>query len=248
MTDFDALTVLGIGAAYFLGSIIKGITGFGALLIAIPLMSLVADAPGAIALTTVPVLFSNIWQLVESREGTWAIRRFRVLSVFLVAATFAGSQFLVRFDPSLSAGVIGVVVVLFCLSKVFPLRLSFQTDRDHLVAPTVGVVAGVIGGTSNLSGTILIMYLVSLRLEKNRFIGAIALLYLFSSIPIYLTLSWFDHYSDQQLWISAGLLIPAFAGLAVGRRVRDFVSQAMFERVVTGLLFCLGIVLLARAF
>jgi len=72
-------------------------------------------------------------------------------------------------------------------------------------------------------------------------------MYLCSSTPIYLTLSWVGKYTFNELIVSGALMIPALAGLWFGGRIRDRVSQTMFQRSVTTLLFVIGLMLVGRA-
>lgn len=115
------------------------------------------------------------------------------------------------------------------------------------MGPVVGGLAGLFGGATILTGSVLIVYLIAQKLKKDEFVGAIALMYLCSSTPIYLTLSWVGKYTFNELIVSGALMIPALAGLWFGRRIRDRVSQTMFQRSVTTLLFVIGLMLVGRA-
>lgn len=240
-------TLAFIACAYLLGSVVKGVAGFGALLISVPIMSIVLEPAIAVALTSGSVLVSNIWQLRDSGHAAWAFNRFRVLLLVLLPATLIGSQFLAKVDPRLSGGVIGVMVVLYCVSRLLPLDLSISAHRRRFTDPLTGALAGLIGGATIMSGSILITYLVALNLKKNEFVGAIALMYLVNAIPIYLTLSWFGRYTLDELIVSAALIAPALLGLWLGRRMRNRVSQVLFERIVTLMLVAIGLLLLYRA-
>jgi uncharacterized membrane protein YfcA len=243
----DPLMLALIAGSYMLGSVVKGVTGFGALLIAVPIMSMVVEPAIAVALTSGSVVVSNIWQLIESRHAVWAVKRFWNLLLFLLPATLVGSQFLAQVDPRLSGAVIGVMVLLFCIIQMFPFQLTIAEHRERVFNPVVGGAAGLVGGATILTGSVLIMYLVALRLKKDQFIGTIALMYLCNSIPVYMTLSYFGHYTTDELIVSAGLIGPALIGLSLGRIVRKRVSQALFQRIVVALLFVIGVSLLLKA-
>jgi len=244
----DPITLGLIALAYFIGNIVKGVSGFGAILVAVPLMSVVVEPATAIALTGVSVVTSNVWQLWDSRNAGFALREFWTLLAALLPATVLGAQFLAVVDPRLSGAVIGSMVVLFCLSLIFPVHPRVSPEQRRYLDPLIGGAAGLVGGASILSGTVLIVYLMAVDLKKEQFVGAIALMYLVSAIPIYVTLSFFDRYDTVTLLISAGLIMPAILGLMLGRRVRDRVSQTGFRRIVTLLLFVIGCLLVHRAF
>ena len=64
MSISDPLFLAIVIGAYFLGSMVKGVTGFGAMLIAVPIMSLAVPPAVAISLTSGPVVASNLWQFI----------------------------------------------------------------------------------------------------------------------------------------------------------------------------------------
>lgn len=244
----DPLVLAYIALAYLAGSTVKGVTGFGALLISVPLMSLAMDPAVAVALTGGPVLVSNIWQAVDSRHFMWAVRRFWPLLVTLVPAAFIGSQFLALTDSRFTSAAIGIMVLLFCLTWILPVKLEVAPRSERFGAPIAGIVSGLVGGATILSGSVVIMYLVALKLTKDQFVGTIALIYLGTSIPIYLTLAWFGRIGATDMAVSAGLVGPAILGMVLGRMIRDRVSQRHFQAMVMALLAAVGVLLVARAF
>jgi hypothetical protein len=244
----DPLVLAYIAAAYLLGSTVKGVTGFGALLVAVPLMSLAMDPAVAVELTGGPVLVSNIWQVIDSRHLTWAARRFWPLLVTLVPSAFIGSQFLALTDSRFTSAAIGIMVLLFCLTWVLPVKIEIPPDKERLGAPLAGAISGLVGGATILSGSVVIMYLVALKLTKDQFVGTIALIYLGTSIPIYLTLTWFGRIGTADMAVSAGLIVPAILGMVLGRMIRNRVSQKLFQNLVMVLLTAVGVLLVTRAF
>jgi len=61
--------------AFYFGGMIKGATGAGAPIIAIPIISLLYDVPTAVAAFTVPNFLSNVWQ-------SWKFRSHQVTGSF----------------------------------------------------------------------------------------------------------------------------------------------------------------------
>lgn len=248
MSGFSPEILLFIIGAYLVGSLVKGVTGFGAMLIAIPLMSMVIHPATAIALTSGPVLFSNGWQLYDSGEARSALRQFWPMLITIVPASIIGSRFTVAVDPGSTAGIIGTIVILFCLSRLFPIKLNLSLADHKFSGPVIGVLAGLINGATLLAGSVLIAYLVSLNLHKNNFVASIALIYLVATLPVYINLTYFGLYSGDGMIVSISLIFVAIVGLRMGRMIRDRVSQERFQKIVTVLLMCVGMGLLSRAF
>ena len=118
----DPLTLGLIVLSYIIGNMVKGVTGFGAILVAVPLMSMLVEPAIAVALTAVSVVASNIWQLWDSGNARFAVKEFWKVLVFLFPASIVGARFLAVVDPNIMSGVIGAMVVLFCVTQMFPAR------------------------------------------------------------------------------------------------------------------------------
>ena len=67
--------------AFYFGGVLKGATGAGAPIIAIPIISLLYDVPTAVAAFTIPNFLSNVWQ-------SWKFRSHQITGMF--AWAFAG--------------------------------------------------------------------------------------------------------------------------------------------------------------
>jgi hypothetical protein len=109
-------------------------------------------------------------------------------------------------------------------------------------------VGGVLGGMSSLFGPLLILYLVALRLPKDVFVAAVALLFLTGSLPLFLGLVAHGILSPQQIVLSSLSSLPVIAGLVIGRRLRRHVPQALFEKALFVVLIVIGLNLARRAF
>ena len=65
LINLDFATILILFFAFALGGIVKGATGAGSPIIAIPVLTIFFDAKLAVAVMAVPNLFSNIYQIKQ---------------------------------------------------------------------------------------------------------------------------------------------------------------------------------------
>lgn len=65
---------------------------------------------------------------------------------------------------------------------------------ENLACIVVGVLAGLMGGLSTLTGPFIITLLMALRLSREQFIGSISIVYLFGSIPMYGAMLWYERF------------------------------------------------------
>ena len=236
-----------IAAALALAGIVKGLLGAGLPLVAVPLMSLAIPSTKAIALMAVPVLVSNLWQAAEGGIGRRALRRFAPLLVPLVLATLLT----VRVTVGLPADTLKTLVAVALLSSValmaFHPKLEIAPSAERRWSVGVGLISGVLGGVSSLMGPLVITYLVALGLSREQFVGSISVIYLAAALPLYGGMIFFGVLGLPEFVLSVLALAPMFAGMAIGRRLRQRTSEAAFRRILLGFLTLLAVLLLLKS-
>lgn len=245
--DLGGVT-LALGLLTFLAAgAVKGTLGIGLPLVAVPLLATVLDLPTAVALIVVPVLTSNIIQALQGKRKIETLRRFFPLLLTLVPGAIIAAQFLSSVDLRTGSLVLGIIVVLFSLSQLVPVRFEINKRQERYLNPAVGLVAGFLGGLSNLFGPPLIMYLVALKLEKDAFVTTIGLLFVVASATLYTTLAAVGVLTFDNAVGSLVAAIPVMAGVFIGTRLRSRIPQKTFERVLMVVLILVGLNLIRRA-
>lgn len=244
--DLGGLT-LALGLMTFLAAgTVKGTLGIGLPLVAVPLLATVLDLPTAVALMVVPVLASNIVQALQGKQKIATFRRFFPLLLTLIPGTIIAAQFLSSVNLRTGSLVLGVIVVLFSLSQLVRFDFEINKTQERYLNPIVGLVAGFLGGLSNLFGPPLIMYLVTLKLEKDDFVTTIGLLFVIAATTFYATLATVGILSVENAAGSLVAAIPVMAGVFIGSRLRDRIHQKTFERVLMVVLIVVGLNLIRR--
>lgn len=246
-SSIDWLVVVVVVGAFLAAGTVKGILGVGLPMIAVPLIASATSPAQAIALASVPVVVSNAWQALHGGH-TWAcLRRFWPMLAAVVVGTFIGVQILATVDARIVSGALGLVLVVFTALQFLPRTLVLGPRGERWLGPPLGLIGGVLGGLSSLFGPLLILYLVALRLPKDVFVAAVALLFFTGSLPLFLGLVAHGILSPHQILLSALSALPVIAGLVIGRLLRRRVSQATFEKVLFAVLIVIGLNLIRRA-
>ncbi|MDX9859770.1 MAG: sulfite exporter TauE/SafE family protein [Rhodospirillales bacterium] len=253
MTTFDFSSVdwlvVGIVVGAFLAAgTVKGVLGIGLPMIAVPLIASVTSPAHAIALASVPIVVSNAWQAFHGGHTKDCIRRFWPMLAGVIVGTMIGVQILATFDQKFVAGILGFVLVAFTGLQAMPRSFTLDTRGERWLGMPLGLVGGVLGGMSSLFGPLLIVYLMALRLPKDVFVAAVALLFFTGSLPLFLGLVAHGILSPEQIALSSLSSLPVIAGLVIGRRLRHRVPQALFERGLSVILVVIGLNLIRRAF
>jgi uncharacterized membrane protein YfcA len=238
-----ALSALGL----FLGGLVKGVVGIGLPLVAVPLIALVFPVPTAVAALALPILGSNFWQLCQGAGPLPALKRFWLPILPLVGGILLGAQLLVSLDEQRLNVVLGSLLLAFVLLQFLPLKLKVPKRREKAVDLLVGATAGLTGGLSSFYGPPLVMYLLLLKLPKEVFIPSIGTLYFIGGGTLYLALAAYDFLPWQILLASLAGLLPVYAGMDLGRRLRARLNEKIFFRAVLAVLAMIGGALIFRA-
>ena len=248
MEGLGLTTLSLVFAVLLLAGAVKGVTGIGLPLVAVSGVASVVEVPAAVALITIPIVASNLWQGLRDGMPWGAIRRFWPVmaplalglwwSTGMVAASAARTLYLV----------LGVTVVVFSTVYVLSPHVRIPRRAEGWSGGLVGAVAGVTGGFSTVFGPPISMYLLALGLEKEEFIQAVGLLYFAGSVPLALFYWVHGVLGPDNVGWSGLACLPVFLGLAAGQWLRGRVGQATFHKVVLGVLFLVGLNLLRRAF
>jgi uncharacterized protein len=121
----DLAEVLLVVAAMFLGAFVKGVSGVGLPLIAIPVMATFLGVEHAVVVMTIPGILTNIWLLWRHRQHLRLLRSLAGLLILGCIGAVVGTYGLKALDPRLLAlalvGVISTYVALFLRNEAMPL-------------------------------------------------------------------------------------------------------------------------------
>jgi len=248
-TGSDLADAALVSAIFVLGGLVKGIAGFGLPTISLGLLALTRPLPEAIPLILLPTLATNIWQALGS-GALWPI--LQRLWGFLTAAalgTFLAAGQLSRADAALLAGLLGALMAASAALALLGPRWPVPPPRaERWLSPLMGGASGAIAG---LTGSFMMPaapWLAALRLSPDTFVQAFALGAVVATMVLGLTMAGHGLLPPGLGLASAAVLVPAFLGMAIGRRLRGAMSEQAFRRVVQAFLLVLGLYLTVRNF
>lgn len=232
--------------AFIAGGTVKGVIGMGMPLVVVPAIASFTEPVVGVALVSVPVVSANLWQFYRSGHIAAPARRFIGLIIPMMVVMWLASRVFIAIDAGVAATIMGAIVIVFTISRRFPIHAQPGPEAERWLGPAVGTVTGLVGGITGLISPPMTMYLVSLRLPREEFIGAIALLLLCGSAPLYANLAIHDILTVEVLVASCIGTLPAWLGVAIGAQLRRRISQGVFEHVLLAALFLIGLNLLRR--
>lgn len=247
MTDLDATAAVAILTALALGGLIKGATGAGAPVVAVPVMAAFFDVRLAVIVMVTPNLITNLWQLRQYRRAHLPNRFAWFFAVAGGAGAASGTLLLAWLPTRALSLLIAAAVLLYIGLRIARpgLRLAFATAR-RIVLP-IGAAAGVLQGAAGISAPISVSFLNALRLERPAFIATISAFFVAMSVVQIPALFAFGLLTAERLSLSAMALVPLLVFMPVGAWLARRMSARTFDRIMLGLLTLLALRLAATA-
>lgn len=233
--------ILLILPVFLVAGLVKGVAGFGLPTVSIALLALFRPLPEAIALMLVPSLATNVWQAVAGGTLRMVAPRIGVFLGCSALAAFLAAGQLARADAALLSGVLGLCLVASSSLALAAPSLPAPAPRaERWLAPPMGLASGALAG---FTGSFLVPaapWLQAIRLPRDQFVQGFGLGVVLVNGAIAAGLAGSGLLPAELGLASLIGLVPAFAGMEAGRRLRRRLNEAAFRRVVQVALGLLG--------
>lgn len=246
----DSLSWSGLAisaAGLFLGGISKGALGIGLPLLAVPIMAFFMSVPEALAILTVPIFVTNVWQSFQGGNLRAVTQRFWPLAIMLAVGIGIGAQALTLLNEKIFYLIMGLVILLQPALRLTKPGLRISPRTQKYVGPPLALVSGVIGGMTGFFGPLMMVYLATLGLQKDQFTATVSMLFVLASLSLGLFLAHLGLMGSADLTLSAFALLPAIIGIYLGQKIRSRISHKQFEKSLTVAFLFIGIGLLSKA-
>lgn len=211
---------------------VKGVIGLGLPLTSVSILGSIVDLRTAIAFIAIPVVATNLYQAFEGGRVLEMLRKYWLINLCSVAGTFIGAQILFIVDPRILTTLLGVVVMIYVTINVTRFRVRISDQAAPWAAPPLGILSGLLTGTTGSVGIPIAIYLQARDVDKESFLRAIALTFLISASMLVVALVQKGAINQVNAMISAVSLVPAFAGMMIGQNLREYLSEDRFRLFV----------------
>lgn len=242
----DPAELAALAAAAFAGSVVFGITGFGAALITVPFATHFVPLPFALALYVLMDLANAFRIGFENPKHAVKSEWTRLIPTILIG-TVVGLTLLVNLPRGAATFALGVFVFAFAIYS-----LTRHPDAQRVLPSGWVYAAGMTGGiTSTLfgaGGPAYAMYLSQRGLSKEQYRATLGLATL-TSISIR-TVAFFamGYLLELKVWTYAAFVVPAgLAGIWAASHLFRRISRETLMRVVALMLLASGASLMLRA-
>lgn len=221
-------TLFVILLAVLAGSLLKSIGGIGLPLLAVPIISFVADVQTAVAVLALPNLVINVGMAWRTRHHRHEARDLPILGISGFLGAIGGTMALLFLPEEPLVGLLVLVVVFYVVRFVLSPDLRVSETTSARWAPGVGLVVGGMQGAIGISGPILGVWIHSFRLSRDATVFSLTFLFSLASTAQVPTLMISGELSGRYL---AAILscLPALAVIPLGERLRSRFSSSGFD-------------------
>lgn len=230
----------------FAGGLVKGVAGVGLPLVSVTLLAFFLPPHTAVILLAIPILLSNLIQMVQGGSVFHTIRRFWPLILPTVICTSLGVRLLGDMNGETLALALGVLTATLSAILLAVPRFHIPHRLQRPLAPVAGITAGLVGGITSFYGPVLMLYLLGLDLKRDDFVRSIATIYLAAVIPFNLSITFHGLLGWPEFLASCAAMIPVYFGMELGRHLRGHIPEDRFKKGVLALLLIIGCTIIAR--
>ncbi|MBU0698726.1 MAG: sulfite exporter TauE/SafE family protein [Proteobacteria bacterium] len=228
----------------FVAGVTHGMSGFGSVLLSIPLLAIFLDIKIVIPLANLAAVSMTVMVFIQLRhQFDW--KKIYTLIAGAIPGIAAGVFFLKRLDQGVIHWILGVILIGFSLYSLL-LQPSGKKIRAGWAYP-FGFLAGCLGGAFSTSGPPVIVYTSLQAWSKDQIKVTLQGFFFLSGLLIAVshTLSGLVTFSVMRFYAAA--LPILILGTYLGSRFYGFIREEDYRKIVLLLLAGLGGLMIYKA-
>ena len=244
LSGLSPLVIMLALLAVFAAAFLRGFTGFGFALAAVPALSLTLSPVVVVPCTLILGVLAGVQVLPKLRH----LAHWRSVWI-LVAGSLIGSPIGIWVLTTLPANAMraGIGIILMGAVVVLWRQPRLAKPPSSALGLATGVVSGVLNGSAALAGPPVILYFLT-STDSVVVARASLVMYFFFSTSGTLAYDAARGLIDRHVLLLAAIFYPAlYVGNWWGDRCFDSSSLATYRRVALGILFLLAVVTVGRS-
>ena len=243
LIDLSTIEIIAAVIIIFIAHIIKGLSGFGSGLVAIPLLAFFLPIT-----FVVPVLglLSYSGTIIQSfslrKQVSWKI--ILPLIPFSFLGIFIAIWLLSTVDARILVFCLGLFVLLYSLYSLSSIQ-DFKQSRYWTIF--CGGFGGLVGALFGTGGPFYVVYLKTQKLNKSQFRATIASIFFIDGGARIFGYASGGLYTPQVLSLVLVLFPVLLAGMYVGHHLHIKIDQKRFNQMISIMLMVSGIMLMLKA-
>lgn len=233
--------------ALLLGGIVKATLGFGAPLIAIPIMAFVLGGEEAVVLMVMPGVVANGILAYDTRgHHHETIDLWRIVLPSIPAAA-VGALILSGLPDRGVSLMLAAMLIAYLLVRSLRPDAQLGPQARRWLSPAVGIGGGLSQGAVGISLPWVGPYLHSLRLAPGAFTHEICSFFLVPTVVQMITLAVVGEFDARRIWLSILATAVFLITMPIGSHLRRSMTPEGFEKAVLAMLAAAALALAVDA-
>jgi len=227
----------------FVAYVIKGLSGFGSGLVAIPLLAFFLPLPFIVPVLALVSYTGTVYQSVTYRHDVVWHDLWPLLPFSLAGITIA-LWLLVNADVTVLTLTLGIFIFCYAVYSLLPHGIK---PGNRIWAVPAGGFAGLIGALFGTGGPFYVLYLKMRKVSKQQFRATITMIFLVDG-GIRISGYIFSDLFTKKMVILALVLLPVLSlAMYVGQHLHIKINERRFNQVVSVLLLVSGLSLAIKS-
>ena len=224
--------------AISIGALLKGMTGLGLPLFAVPALATITSVEEAVVLMIIPGIGANLWLVLSHRQYRSLLREHLPFLISGFVGGIAGTALLVVVDDRWLKILLATWLALYLL-QYFIAKNSMEVFRGRgNVAYGLGLAGGTIQGATGISAQIVAPYYHGRALAPAAYAFLVTFTFLLFSTAQMSTAVGTNLLTPERLQLSLVALIPTLIFTRIGISLAGTLSQDTFNKILL-VAFCL---------
>ncbi len=243
VTDLTLLEIVLSICIIFMAYTVKGLSGFGCGLIAIPLLAFMFPLTFIVPVLGLLSYGGTVMQSMHLRKQVvW--RDMLPLIPFSLLGIAIAVWLLVNVEPNKLVLALGIFVLLYSVYSLLSISVHAGSRRWAILA---GLGGGTVGALFGTGGPFYVVYLKMRQLDKSQFRATIAMIFLVDGGARMSGYALNGLFTEQVVWLVLTLFPVLFAGMYVGHHLHVKIDQHRFNQVISVLLMASGVMLIIKS-
>ncbi|AUN96567.1 sulfite exporter TauE/SafE family protein [Bacteriovorax stolpii] len=230
-----------IAFSAFISEVLGTLSGFGSSTFFVPLATFFESLKLVLAITSILHCFGNISKIYLFKSEI-NLKRFIRYALPSIVMTGIGATMAIYFSSSWLEKALGLFLVIFAIFKFFSKEMTktFSTKTSFSLLGISGFLTGLIGTGGAIRGIVL----SNMAISKDTFVALSAFID-FGGDLLRAILYISNGFMDWSQWFYIPLMmIAAFLGSVVGKRILSRINQKQFEKIVSFFILISGLAML----
>lgn len=241
--NFEPVSILVMILALGAGAVVKGVTGMGLPLVALPVLTTFFGLQHAVGLMCVPLIFTNAWQVWRFRAAA-RDDRMAFLPLFLVGGAIGiglGTWALTSLPERALILTLGAILLCYVVLKLAAPHFVVGPLLARRTGPLFGMGGGILQGATGISAPIGVTFIHAMAMDRDAHVFAVSAMFLLYSLVQLPALAIAGVMQPQ--WLLEGFLalIPILLFMPIGQAIAGKLSRRAFDRIILIFLGFIGL-------